>query len=124
MLVEDDENDPADLFDAASGGTRDRVAADLKRLVCEQLPAEALVPLLRSDDLAVESEEQVLEFVQAWVARDAGGRRPAGGGGFFRHLYTSYTNPRGIPQGARRYFACFRLQLGLPNPKRLKAMVV
>ena len=31
-------------------------------------------------------------------------RRPAGAGGFYRHLYTSYTNPGGIPQGARRYF--------------------
>ena len=31
-------------------------------------------------------------------------RRPAGAGVFFRHLYTSYTNPGGIPQGARRYF--------------------
>ena len=25
-------------------------------------------------------------------------------GGFYRHLYTSYTNPGGIPQGARRRY--------------------
>ena len=42
-----------------------------------ELPAEALVPLLGSGDLAVDSEEQVLEFVQAWIERDTAGRRAA-----------------------------------------------
>jgi hypothetical protein len=40
-----------------------------------QLPAEALVPLLGSDELAADSEEQVLDFVGAWVERDVAGRR-------------------------------------------------
>ena len=48
-------------------------------------------------------------------------RRPAGAGGFYRHLYTSYTNPGGIPQGARRYFVIQKLASGFQNGTALKA---
>jgi len=48
-------------------------------------------------------------------------KRPAGAGGFYRHLYTSYTNPGGIPQGARRYFVIQKLASGFQNGTALKA---